>query len=134
MHHNTLEGNRKGILVILGTPDTVIENNEITAGMHSVTGIEVRNGPGTLIRDNTITDGTDDFWAIRLRKDDGADGRGKGMPRAVTITDNTILRAANGIRVDAGKDIELTDNVLKGIGDTELRIADGVQLKPTRAP
>lgn len=134
VHHNTLEGNRKGILVILGTPDTVIENNEITAGMHSVTGIEVRNGPGTLIRDNTITDGTDDFWAIRLRKDDGADGRGKGMPRAVTITDNTILRAANGIRVDAGKDIELTDNVLKGIGGTELRIADGVQLKPTRAP
>jgi hypothetical protein len=57
----------------------------------------------------------------------GADGRGKGVPKAVTVTDNTILRAENGIRVDAGKDIEVADNVLKGIGDTELRIADGVR-------
>jgi hypothetical protein len=130
VHQNTLEGNRKGILVILGTPDTVIENNEITAGGRSATGIEVRNGPGTVIRDNTITDGTGKFWAIRLREDDGADGRGKGISRAVTVIDNTILRAANGIRVDAGKDIEVADNVLKGIRNTELRIADDVRREP----
>ncbi|MCU1442673.1 MAG: hypothetical protein JWQ59_823 [Cryobacterium sp.] len=101
MHHNTLECNKKGILVILGTPDARIEDNRITAGGHSVSGIEVGNGPGTLIRDNTITDGADDFWAI--------------------------LRAENGIRADAGKDIEVADNVLKGIGDTELRITAGVR-------
>jgi hypothetical protein len=56
-----------------------------------------------------------------------ADGRRKGVPKAVTVTDNTILRAENGIPTDAGKDIEVADNVLKGIGDTELRITAGVR-------
>lgn len=130
VHDNTLDGNRKGILVILGTPDTVIENNKITAGRRSVAGIEVRNGPRTLISGNTITDGGKEFWAVRLRKDDGADGRGKGVPTAVSITDNTILRAANGIRVDAGEDIELAQNVLRGIVGTEMRIAEGVGRAP----
>jgi predicted small lipoprotein YifL len=127
VHDNTLEGNRKGIVVILGTPETLIEGNQIAAGRRSVAGIEVRNGPGTVVRDNTVTGGVDDFWAIRLRKDDGTDGRGKGIPSEVAVTDNRILGAANGIRVDAGKDIELADNVLMGIRDTELRIAEGAQ-------
>ncbi|MET0887844.1 MAG: right-handed parallel beta-helix repeat-containing protein [Mycetocola sp.] len=127
VHHNRLEDNRTGILVILGTPDTLIENNEITGGERSATGIEVRNGPRTKIHGNTITDGTDDdFWAIRLLSDDGADGRGRGVPEGVAITANTILRAANGIRVDAAEDVDLTDNVLKGIGGTKLRIAEDV--------
>jgi nitrous oxidase accessory protein NosD len=127
VHHNILADNRKGILVILGTPDTVIERNAITAGGRSASGIEVRNGPGTRIQDNTITDGSDDFWAIRLREDDGADGRGKGVPQAVSVTQNRILRAANGIRVDAGEGIKVAGNVLEGIGDTEVRIAKGVR-------
>jgi hypothetical protein len=131
VHDNALNGNRKGIIVILGTPATVIEKNKISASRRSVAGIEVRNGPGTLIRDNTITGGGDDFWAIRLRRDDGTDGRGKGVPTDVTIIANTILRTGNGIRVDAGKDIGLSDNVLKGIRDTDLRIADTVQRRST---
>jgi enolase len=64
---------------------------------------------------------------LRGRKNDGANGRGKGISHAVTIAHNPIRGAANGIRVDAGDDIDLTDNVLKDIDNTELRIADGVR-------
>jgi len=126
VHGNTLRNNERGILVILGTPDTVVEDNDITAGDESQVGIEVRNGPGTIIRNNRISGGEGDFWAIRLREDDGADGRGKGVPRAVAVTDNRIQRSPNGIRIDAGDDIELADNRLSDIGDTKVRVSDSV--------
>ncbi len=41
VHSNNLIGNRQGILVILGTPDTLIEDNRITAGEKSKAGIEI---------------------------------------------------------------------------------------------
>ncbi|WP_403025536.1 right-handed parallel beta-helix repeat-containing protein [Salinibacterium sp. GXW1014] len=126
VHGNTLKNNERGILVILGTPDTVVEDNDITAGDESMVGIEVRNGPGTIIRNNRISGGEGDFWAIRLREDDGADGRGRGVPRAVAVTDNRIQRSPNGIRIDAGDDIELADNRLSDIGDTKVRGSDSV--------
>ncbi|WHY87051.1 right-handed parallel beta-helix repeat-containing protein [Neobacillus novalis] len=118
VHSNDLVGNRQGVLVILGTPDTLIEDNRITAGKDSKTGIEVRNAPGTELHGNHITGGTDGFWAIQLSKDRGADGRGKGIPSGIRIERNVIRQTANGIRIDAGKDLGMAENVIDGIDRT----------------
>ncbi|MGX2957856.1 right-handed parallel beta-helix repeat-containing protein [Peribacillus sp. JNUCC 23] len=128
VHSNDLIGNRQGVLVILGTPDTLIEDNRITAGEDSKAGIEVRNGPGTELRGNHITGGTDGFWAIRLNEDRGTDGRGTGIPSGIMIESNVIRQTANGIRIDAGEDLSLVENVVDGIDGAELRVADGIEV------
>ncbi|WP_156431336.1 nitrous oxide reductase family maturation protein NosD [Bacillus sp. FJAT-29814] len=128
VHSNDLIGNRQGILVILGTPDTLIEDNRITAGEDSKAGIEVRNAPGTELSGNYITGGTDGFWSIRLSKDRGADGRGKGIPSGIRIESNVIRQAANGIRIDAGKNLSMVENVVEDIDGVELRVADGIEV------
>ena len=128
VHSNDLTGNRQGVLVILGTPDTVIEDNRITAGEKSKSGIEVRNAPGTELHGNQITGGTDGFWAIRLSEDRGADGRGKGIPTGIRIEGNIIRQAANGIRIDAGENLCIVENVIDGIKGAELRVVDGIEV------
>ena len=128
VHTNELIGNRQGVLVILGTPDTLIEDNRIIAGEDSKAGIEVRNAPGTELHGNYITGGIDGFWAIRLSEDRGADGRGTGIPSGIRIVGNIIRQAANGIRIDAGKDICIVENVVDGIDGAELRVAEGIQV------
>lgn len=128
VHSNHLVENRQGILVILGTAGTVIENNVIVAGKNSNTGIEIRNAPDTVLRGNHITGGTGDFWAIRLKEDPGADGRGKGIPSGIRMENNLIRQAANGIRIDAGKDLLSTGNILESIDDEEWKVADGVEM------
>jgi nitrous oxidase accessory protein NosD len=128
VHSNELIGNRQGVLVILGTPETLIENNRITAGDDSRVGIEVRNAPGTKMHGNHITGGTDKFSAIRLIKDHGADGRGKGIPSDIRIKGNVIRQAANGIRIDAGKNLCIMENIFDGIEGDELRVADRIEV------
>ncbi|WP_419959902.1 right-handed parallel beta-helix repeat-containing protein [Psychrobacillus sp. BM2] len=126
VHSNHLIGNRQGVLVILGTPDTLIEYNRITAGEGSKVGIEIRNGPGTELHGNHITGGTDGFWAIRLNEDRGTDGRGTGIPTGIMIVSNVIRQTPNGIRIDAGEDLSLVENVVDDIDGEELRVADGI--------
>ncbi|MEH7245342.1 right-handed parallel beta-helix repeat-containing protein [Neobacillus niacini] len=128
VHSNDLIGNRQGVLVILGTPDTLIEDNKITAGEKSKAGIEIRNAPSTKLHGNHITGGTNGFWAIRLSEDRGADGRGKGIPTGIRIERNVIRQAANGIRIDAGKDLKLVENVVEGIDGSKLRVAEGIEV------
>jgi hypothetical protein len=128
VHSNNLIGNRQGILVILGTPDTLIEDNRITAGEDSEVGIEIRNAPGTKLLGNQITGGTDGFWSIQLRGDRGTDGRGKGIPSGIRMESNVIRQAANGIRIDAGKDLSMVENVVDGIDGTELKVANGIEV------
>ncbi|MBU8880956.1 right-handed parallel beta-helix repeat-containing protein [Bacillus sp. FJAT-29790] len=129
VHSNDLIGNRQGVLVILGTPDTLIEDNWINAGEDSKAGIEVRNAPGTELHGNYITGGTDGFWAIRLSEDRGTDGRGTGIPSGIRIEYNVIRQAANGIRIDAGEDFSVVENVIDG---AELRVADGIEVSHIR--
>lgn len=128
VHSNNLIGNRQGVLVILGTPDTLIEENRITAGEDSKVGIEVRNAPGTVLHGNYITGGTDGFWAIRLSKDRGADGRGIGIPSCIRIESNVIRQAANGTRIDSGENISMVENIVDGIDGAELKVADGIEV------
>ncbi|MDI3330850.1 MAG: right-handed parallel beta-helix repeat-containing protein [Micrococcus sp.] len=136
IHSNDLAGNRQGILVILGTPDTLIEDNSISAGARSTTGIELRNAPGTIVRGNRITGPAEDFWAIRLRRDRGADGRGAGIPERVLLEANEIHGVDRGVRIDAGRDITLAGNDLDGVHGEDLRVADGadVEVRPGPAP
>ncbi len=128
VHSNNLIGNRQGILVILGTPDTLIEDNRITAGKDSKVGIEVRNAPDTELHGNHITGGTDGFWAIQLSEDRGTDGRGKGIPSGIRIESNVIRQAANGIRIDAGQNLSMVENVIDSIDGAEQRMADGIKV------
>ncbi|RLL41787.1 hypothetical protein D8M04_17115 [Oceanobacillus piezotolerans] len=128
VHSNDLIGNRQGVLVILGTPDTLIEDNRITAWEHSKVGIEVRNGPGTELNGNHITGGVDEFWAIRLNEDRGTDGRGTGIPSDIRIEANVIRQAANGIKIDAGEALNLVENVIDGIDGAELEVAKGIKV------
>ena len=132
VHSNNLIGNRQGILVILGTPDTLIEDNRITAGEKSKAGIEIRNAPGTELLGNHITGGADGFWAIRLSKERGSDGRGKGIPSGIKIEYNVIRQAANGIRIDAGEELSMVENVVDGIDGAGLRVADGIEVAGER--
>ncbi|WP_235864600.1 right-handed parallel beta-helix repeat-containing protein [Ureibacillus acetophenoni] len=129
VHSNTLIGNRQGILVILGTPDTLIENNNIFAREDSKAGIEVRNAPGTKLQRNHITGGSDGFWAIRLSEDSGNGGRGNGIPRGIQIESNVIRNSANGIRIDAGDDLNVVDNIVNEIDGEELKVANEVKVK-----
>lgn len=131
VHSNKLIGNRQGILVILGTPDTLIEDNWITAGEYSKAGIEVRNAPGTELHGNHITGGNEEFWAIRLKEDGGADGRGKGIPLGIRIESNIIRQAANGIRIDAGMNLNIVENSVDSIDGAELKVADGIEVNPS---
>lgn len=128
IHSNNLIENREGVVVILGTPNTVIENNKIMAGKDSKVGIEIRNAPSTVLQGNHITGGTNDFWAIWLKEDRGADGRGKGIPANIRMESNVIRQVANGIRIDAGKDLTIVENVIDEIEGVELKIADGVKV------
>lgn len=75
-----------------------------------------------------ITGGSDGFWAIRLSKDRGTDGRGTGIPSGITIDFNVIRQAANGIRIDAGEDLGMVENVVDGIDGAEMRVADGIEV------
>ena len=77
---------------------------------------------------NYITGGTDGFWAIRLNEDRGTDGRGTGIPSDIRIESNVIRQTANGIRIDAGKDLNLVENVVDGIDGDELKVADGIKV------
>lgn len=129
VHSNNLIGNRQGILVILGTPDTLIEDNRITAWEDSKTGIEILNAPDTEVHSNHITGGADGFWAIRLRKDQGTDGRGAGIPSGIRIEKNVIRQAANGIRIDAGKDLTIAKNIVDDIDGAKLKVVDGIEVK-----
>lgn len=129
IHSNHLIGNRQGILVILGTPNTLIEDNWINAGEDSKAGIEIRNAPGTELHGNYITGGTDGFWAIQVSEDRGNDGRGKGIPSGLKIERNVIRQATNGIRIDVGKDLSVVGNVVDGIDGAELRVADGIKVR-----
>lgn len=127
IHDNRLVGNEQGVLVILGTPDTLVDDNEVVGRDRSAVGIELRNAPGTVVRENTVTGADEDFWAVVVTEDGGADGRGAGTATDVLIADNRITGAANGIAVEAGRDIVVAGNAVDVAG-TPLRVSEGAEV------
>ena len=74
---------REGIVVSMGSPDTIIENNRIenTADIPNAAGINILNGPGTIIKGNTIRQNTaEHYWGILLEHDNGTPTREASEP------------------------------------------------------
>jgi hypothetical protein len=69
IHNNELIANAEGIAVINGTPDTLIESNEIIAGPDSEVGIYLDNAPGTIVRDNVLVS-SEGFEPFELNEED----------------------------------------------------------------
>ncbi|MFA9446376.1 right-handed parallel beta-helix repeat-containing protein [Egicoccus sp. AB-alg6-2] len=139
IHRNTISGNREGIKVHMGSPDTLIERNTITATSRPdrADGILVLNAPGTVVRDNTISGNrAPGFWGIRLAVDPGdrnADDVGAGIPTDVTITGNRITGNTGGLWVAAGEDLTIADNVIRGNGE-DVRITEAPAPDPEPEP
>ncbi|WP_407319743.1 right-handed parallel beta-helix repeat-containing protein [Isoptericola halotolerans] len=133
IHSNVLQNNREGILLILGTPDTLVERNVITRGRgdHVRSGIEVRNAPGTVVQHNTVlANRADGFWGIHLAEDPGDDGHASGMPTDVVLEQNLVVANTGGVRIDAGQDVRLTDNKIRGNRqDTQIDDGAGVTVE-----
>ncbi|SDM26745.1 DUF7594 domain-containing protein [Sediminibacillus halophilus] len=119
IHHNTLKDTRDGIIVMMGSPGTVIENNKI---MHTSTppnakGIYLLNAPGTLVKNNKIVNNNaEGFWGIFIAEDDGDTrngGKGAGIPKNILVEKNKLIGNTNGIRVEAGKEITIKDNIIR---------------------
>lgn len=128
IHHNVLSGNREGVKVALGTPDTTIEHNIIhgDGAASGSTGIYVLNAPGTVLDRNWVySRGVDDYWAVRIAEDPGdpRTGAGEGVPVDVQVNRTIALGQLNGIRVDAGQGIVLNRNSLRGVRGEQLRIS-----------
>lgn len=118
---NIIRNSREGVVVTMGTPDTVIQNNliENTVAIPGASGINVLNGPGTVIRGNTIRNNTaEGYWAILLEHDNGdanAGYIGEGDPEDVVIESNVLTGNTNGIGLFAGKGIRLKGNTIDSI-------------------
>lgn len=54
VHHNELVDNGEGVVVVLGTPDTLVEDNWVVAGERSEAAFRVDDGPGTVLRGNRV--------------------------------------------------------------------------------
>lgn len=135
VHHNVLRGNREGVIVMMGTPDTLIEHNVITGGQvtPAQSGIEVRNAPGTVVRNNVIAGNRAvGFWGIHLKTDEGDGGHAAGVPTDVLIESNTVVGNAGGVRIDAGTRIRLTGNLIRGNGE-QLRISEDADVSGTES-
>ena len=69
LHGNDLIVNKEGITVILGTPETVIEENRIVSGDNSDEGIHLDDAPDTIVRGNVLVS-SGDFEPLRVDEDD----------------------------------------------------------------
>ncbi len=129
---NLIRNSREGIVVTMGTPDTVIVNNVIenTVDIADASGINILNGPGTIIRGNTIRNNTaNGYWAILLEHDNGdtnANYIGEGDPENVRIEGNVLTGNTNGIGLLAGKGIRLKGNTVESV-ETNFHQNDGVE-------
>jgi hypothetical protein len=122
IHDNLIRNSREGIVVTMGTPETLIENNiiENTTSVNNAAGINIQNGPGTRILNNIIRNNTaTNYWGILLEHDNGdqnANFIGAGDPQDVQIVGNIITGNTNGIQLQAGTNILISKNILSNIG------------------
>ncbi|GAB2671580.1 S-layer homology domain-containing protein [Paenibacillus thermoaerophilus] len=140
IHHNVITNAREGILVYMGSPDTVIEANTIegTAELADAAGIKLLNAPGTIVRNNVIRGNTaPGFKGILLAHDNGdqrAGGVGAGDPSNITIEGNTVTGNTNGLIAEAGSGITITGNTIANNAVYNWRIGDAVELAESDLP
>ncbi|MDC7223645.1 MAG: polysaccharide lyase family 7 protein [Spirochaetales bacterium] len=121
IHDNHITNVREGIKVHLGSPDTLIENNIIT-GCEVVNskGIYLQYAPNTIIRNNRIEDNPAlGFWGLLINGDSGTEGRGVGIAENVLVEGNSFRNISGGLKITAGTDINMKDNVYENL-DAEI--------------
>ncbi|MEK3883731.1 S-layer homology domain-containing protein [Paenibacillus sp. PL2-23] len=114
IHSNTLRNNAEGITVVLGSPDTIIENNIIEIDrstfvrgpyQQSLIGLRLLNAPRTIASKNTIRNFEATDVPILLDYDNGdtnAGYIGNGNPRDIQLLDNNIEGSMRGIEIRKG--------------------------------
>ncbi|MBS4208863.1 DNRLRE domain-containing protein [Bacillus sp. FJAT-50079] len=119
IHHNNLTNTRDGITVLMGSPDTRIEDNVI---MHTTEpavarGIYLLNAPRTIVKGNKIMNNRGaGFWGILIAEDFGDrnnGGKGAGIPEDIVVENNKVMNNTNGMRIEAGKRIIIENNKIK---------------------
>ncbi|MHA6484931.1 S-layer homology domain-containing protein [Paenibacillus sp. strain BS8-2] len=114
IHNNTLRNNAEGITVVIGSPDTIIENNLIEIDpstfvrgpyQQALIGLRLLNAPRTIASQNTIRNFEATDVPIVLDYDNGdtnAGFIGNGNPRDIQLLDNNILNSMRGIEIRQG--------------------------------
>mgnify|MGYP000320642903 CR=1 FL=1 len=121
IHGNTSINNKRGIDVMLGSPDTIIENNTIIGndGFASGSGIYLGNAPRTIVKNNIISNNSaTGYYAIKLDHDkgymDGTVKRGEGDPVDSQIAYNTVTNNTYAVYVNSGSGNYFLDNSITG--------------------
>ncbi|MDC7219664.1 MAG: right-handed parallel beta-helix repeat-containing protein [Spirochaetales bacterium] len=128
IHDNIIDGGKRGIDVLYGTPNTIVENNVIKnlSDMGS-TGIHVQDAPGTQVIGNTLeniplevlpNDGpnpVDEGWGIKLSYTYKALEPEKGILTGVVVKNNTVTNVMNGMFTEVlGEGCEVDGNEFAG--------------------
>ncbi|MFB5662802.1 right-handed parallel beta-helix repeat-containing protein [Alteribacillus sp. HJP-4] len=119
IHGNHLKDTRDGITVIMGSPDTVIENNKIMNTKHpeNARGIYLKNAPGTIVENNKIINNKGaGFWGILITEDAGDtnnDNKGAGTPEDIKLKENKIIGNTNGMKIEDGRNIFIQNNNIR---------------------
>ena len=120
IHDNIITGGQRGIDVLLGTPDTIIYNNEIKNV--SSTGIKCTNANGTNIIKNKLSNVASD--AVTVMYSFVFSDPTLGIPNHYRISDNTFTSCNRGIYFDSkGSDFVVENNEFNDI-DENLKIVD----------
>ncbi|UQZ82632.1 Amylopullulanase precursor [Paenibacillus konkukensis] len=139
IHDNVIRNSLRGIQLMMGSPDTIVENNliefdpELEPTREFVTddGIEVLNAPRTIIRNNVIRgfSGPSSRGIVVMRDaGDKNNGHvGAGDPADVWIAGNTVTGNRTGVQIDAGTGIVLEDNEIAGNIAADLLVNSAVQ-------
>lgn len=135
IHDNLIQNTMQGMLIYMGTPDTIIENNTIEwtlAGDLMTNGIDLMNAPRTIIRGNTIRgfagSTSSGIYVQHDLGDRNANFIGAGDPQDVVITDNTITGNTNGITVDIGTGTVLSNNTVQENMSSNMQVNPAVQV------
>ncbi|MFI2858084.1 S-layer homology domain-containing protein [Paenibacillus sp. JSM ZJ436] len=125
IHSNLLKNNAEGITVVLGSPDTIIENNVIEIDpsafvrgpyQQSVIGLRLLNAPRTIASGNTISNFEAGDIPILLDYDNGDSNAaqvGSGDPRDIQLIGNRIEKSAGGIEIRRGQGHVVSPDGLK---------------------
>lgn len=134
IHDNTFMNCREGIKVYLGSPNTIIEANIVkNCDIEGGKGIYLLNAPGTIVKDNKIYhNNSEDFYGILLAHDEGTNGKADNNPQNVQLMGNQVYDNTNGIRIEAGAAIVLSDNQVENNTASDLVDARTAQTRNTK--
>lgn len=122
IHHNTISEGDRGIDILYGTPNTVVQNNSISnIPNEDGTGIFIQNGHGSYIDNNTIEGftGLESQGIVVLYSYNALEPE-LGVPDRIHLTNNKITDLQDGIYIEAHTELYTYEkNKLKKIRGTD---------------